>query len=83
MNPVRKNLRKIVGKIISDKMDKTCVVEIVEKRPHPLYQKTFLKSRKIKAHDEKNEYRVGDVVEITETKPYSKTTAWVVQRKVQ
>lgn len=78
---VKKNAKKLIGTVVSDKMDKTCVVEIVEQRSHSIYQRTFSVSRKIKAHDEKNEYHAGDIVEITETKPLSKTKAWTITRK--
>lgn len=74
--------KKLVGKVISDKMDKTCVVEIVEQRSHPMYQKTYLKTRRIKAHDEKNEYKFGDEVEIVSTRPYAKHKAWKIIRSV-
>jgi len=77
-----KKLNKRVGFIVSDKMDKTRVVAIVEHRAHPIYQKTFSITNKIKVHDEKNEYHTGDKVEIIETKPYSKNKAWLIQRKL-
>jgi len=77
-----KKVNKKIGVIVSDKMDKTRVVAIVEQRAHPIYQKTFSVTNKIKAHDEKNEYHKGDKVEIFETKPYSKSKAWSIQRKI-
>lgn len=80
---VKKQTKKLIGKIVSDKMDKTCVVLITEKLSHPMYGKVYLKNRKIKAHDEKNEFKIGDQVEIAETRPYSKTKAWEVKRMVK
>ena len=68
-----RNFRKTrEGKVVSDKMDKTVVVLITEKKPHPLYKKTVTRSKKYKVHDEKNECGIGDVVEIMETRPMSK-----------
>ena len=69
----RKNTRRVLrGVVKSDKMDKTIVVEISEKRAHPLYGKQVITSRKFKAHDENNEAKVGGVVEIAETRALSK-----------
>ena len=68
----RTSRRVLRGKVVSDKMDKTIVVEIATKRSHPLYGKRVKFSRKFKAHDELNEAKVGDTVEIMETRPLSK-----------
>ena len=69
---MERNKRRVLsGKVVSDKMDKTIVVEISEKKSHPLYGKQTKFSRKFKAHDENNEAKVGDTVEIMETRPYS------------
>ena len=69
----RKNTRRVLrGVVKSDKMDKTIVVEITEKRAHPLYGKQVKFTRNFKAHDENNEAKVGDVVEIAETRALSK-----------
>ena len=69
----RKNTRRVLrGTVKSDKMDKTIVVEISEKKAHPLYGKQVTMSRKFKAHDENNEAKIGDVVEIMETRALSK-----------
>ncbi|MDO4500410.1 MAG: 30S ribosomal protein S17 [Erysipelotrichaceae bacterium] len=69
----RKNTRRVLrGVVVSDKMDKTIVVEISEKKAHPLYGKQVKFSRKFKAHDENNEAKMGDVVEIVETRVLSK-----------
>ena len=74
-----RNLRKTrVGKVVSDKMDKTVVVAIVDNVKHPLYKKIIKRTVKLKAHDEKNECRIGDRVEVMETRPLSKDKRWRV-----
>jgi small subunit ribosomal protein S17 len=74
-----RNLRKTrVGKVVSDKMDKTVVVAIADNVKHPLYKKIVKRTVKFKAHDEKNECRIGDRVEIMETRPLSKDKRWRV-----
>lgn len=74
-----RNLRKTrVGKVVSDKMDKTVVVAIVDNVKHPLYKKIIKRTVKIKAHDENNECRIGDRVEVMETRPLSKDKRWRV-----
>jgi len=78
-----KNQRKLVGKIVSDKRDKTVTVLIERRTKHQLYGKIVARSSKYQAHDESNEYKLGDVVEIAETRPISKTKAWVVTRLVE
>ncbi len=67
-----KNRKQIVGKVISNKMDKTVVVEIERMMMHPKYHKFVRKTKKVKSHDERNECSVGDVVLIEETRPLSK-----------
>ena len=67
-----------VGKVISDKMDKTVVVTVESLRRYPLYRKIVRRTKKFKAHDENNECRVGDVVRIIETRPLSKEKRWRV-----
>lgn len=81
-NKIEKNSRKLIGTVISDKMDKTCVVAIDEKRRHPIYQKAYHVTSKIKAHDEKNEYHQKDVVEIKSVRPISRDKFWVITRKI-
>lgn len=72
-----RNLRKSrVGVVVSDKMDKTIVVAIEHRVKHPLYKKIVTHTKKFKAHDELNEARVGDKVEIAETRPLSKDKCW-------
>ena len=74
-----RSLRKTrVGKVVSDKMDKTVVVAIVDNVKHPLYKKIIKRTVKMKAHDEKNECRIGDRVEIMECRPLSKDKNWRV-----
>jgi len=74
--------RTALATVISDKMDKTVVVEIQQLTRHPLYSKVLLRSTKLKAHDEDNECRVGDQVEVTECRPLSKTKHWRISRIV-
>ncbi len=76
-------MRKLHGTVVSNKMTKTVVVRVDRLKKHPKYQKYFRVSRKFKAHDEKNEYKVGDVVEIQETRPLSKDKRWRVVRLVK
>ena len=74
---MERNLRKTrIGKVVSDKMDKTITVAIEDHVKHPLYGKIVKKTVKFKAHDEKNEANVGDTVLIMETRPLSKTKRW-------
>ena len=69
--------------VVSDKMDKTVVVAIVDKSKHPLYKKTITKTKKVKAHDEENECGVGDKVRIVETRKLSKDKNWRVAEIVE
>ncbi len=74
---MERNLRKErVGIVVSDKMDKTIVVAINERVKHPLYKKIVSRTKKLKAHDENNECRVGDKVRVAETRPLSKEKCW-------
>jgi small subunit ribosomal protein S17 len=74
-----RNLRKTrTGKVVSNKMDKTIVVAIEEHVKHPLYKKIVKDTYKLKAHDENNEYMIGDVVKVMETRPLSKDKRWRV-----
>jgi len=75
--------RTLVGKVVSDKMDKTVTVLIERHVKHPLYGKIIMRSNKYHAHDEANEVKTGDTVEIQEGRPISKTKAWTVTRIVQ
>ncbi len=74
-----RNLSKIrIGRVVSDKMDKTIVVAVETLVRHPLYQRTIRKTRKFKAHDGQNTCRIGDKVRIMETRPLSKDKRWRV-----
>ena len=74
-----RNLRKTrVGRVVSDKMDKTVVVAIVDDVKHPLYKKIVKRTVRLKAHDENNACKVGDRVEVMETRPLSKDKRWRV-----
>lgn len=76
---VERNLRKTrTGRVVSDKMEKTVVVAIEDNVQHPLYKKIVKRTVKLKAHDEKNECRVGDRVLVMETRPLSKDKRWRV-----
>ncbi|QRN41057.1 MAG: 30S ribosomal protein S17 [Neisseriaceae bacterium] len=78
-----KNVRTLIGKVVSDKMDKTVTVFVERKVKHSLYGKFIRKTSKIHAHDEANECKQGDIVRISEHKPISKTKAWVVTSLVE
>ena len=81
---VERNLRKVrVGKVVSDKMDKTVVVAIEDHVKHPLIGKIVKKTYKLKAHDEQNECGIGDTVRVMETRPLSKTKRWRVVKVVE
>jgi small subunit ribosomal protein S17 len=80
---VVKNTRTLVGRVVSDKRAKTITVLIERRTAHELYGKIVARSRKYHAHDEKGEYKMGDMVEISECRPISKTKAWVVSRLVE
>ncbi len=71
-------LKERLGTVISDKMDKTVVVAVVNRFPHSIYQKTVSRTTRYKAHDEENNCKVGDRVRITETRPLSATKRWTV-----
>ncbi len=79
----QKNTRTLVGRVVSDKRSKTVTVLVETRTTHELYGKIVAKSSKYHAHDEKGEYKMGDVVEIAESRPISKTKSWVVTRLVQ
>ena len=79
----RNSRKERVGIVVSDKMDKTIVVAIVNKYKHPLYKKTVTRTKRFKAHDESNECGVGDRVEIIETRPISKDKCWRVNKIVE
>jgi small subunit ribosomal protein S17 len=71
-------VKERVGTVASDKMNKTVVVAIESRVPHPKYGKIIVRTKRYNAHDENNECKVGDIVRIRETRPLSKTKRWVV-----
>lgn len=75
--------RTLIGKVVSDKRTKTVTVLVERSVKHPIYDKIVIRSSKFHAHDEKGEFKLGDTVEITESRPLSKTKNWVVTRLVQ
>ena len=74
---MERNERKTrIGRVVSDKMDKTIVVAVVDSVKHPLYNKVVKRTYKLKAHDENNECKVGDRIKVMETRPLSKDKRW-------
>ena len=80
-NKVRK-IRKIIGIVVSDKMEKTRVVAVASLKKHPKYLKFYKVTTKFKAHDEKNEYKTGDKVTIEESRPLSREKRWRIINKI-
>jgi small subunit ribosomal protein S17 len=74
--------RRLVGTVTSDKMDKTVTVEVTRRATHPVYKKIIRVRDRYKAHDEKNEYKTGDRVEITEHRPISRDKRWLVTKLI-
>ena len=84
MNTERTTSRKVrVGKVVSDKMDKTVVVAVSDRVAHPVYKKIIGRTYRLKAHDENNECREGDIVRVMETRPLSKDKRWRVVEIVE
>ena len=84
MTEEKKSLKRtLVGKVVSDKRAKTITVLIERRVKHPIYGKIVMKSSKYHAHDEEGQYKMGDIVEITESRPISKTKSWVATRLVE
>lgn len=81
MSTENKTERTLVGRVVSDKMDKTATVLIERKVKHPVYGKFVKRSTKLHVHDENNECREGDTVVIAESRPYSKTKTWMLVSK--
>lgn len=75
---VNKEARTLMGKVVSDKMDKTITVLIERRVKHPIYGKYISKSSKLKAHDEENSCNIGDIVTIAESRPLSKSKSWAL-----
>ncbi len=84
MGEQEKRARALVGRVVSDKMDKTITVMVERRVKHPLYKKYIRRSAKLHAHDENNECHIGDTVSIAQTRPLSKTKTWsLVKVEVQ
>jgi small subunit ribosomal protein S17 len=83
MVQTKKGKREFVGIVTSDKMDKTIVVSIVSKTLHPLYKKYVTRTKKVKAHDENNEAKMGDRVRVVECRPVSKEKCWKLAEIVE
>ncbi|MCC8077760.1 MAG: 30S ribosomal protein S17 [Oscillospiraceae bacterium] len=84
MSETRTSSRKVrVGRVVSDKMDKTVVVSVEDRVAHPIYKKIIKRTKRLKAHDEKNECGVGDTVRVMETRPLSKDKRWRVVEIVE
>ena len=79
----RKQRKTRIGSVVSDKSDKTVTVMVKRRVAHPFYGKQMTRTKKYHAHDEKNEYRVGDLVRIAETRPLSKTKRWRVVELIE
>ena len=78
-----KNVRTLIGRVVSDKRAKTITVLVERRVKHELYGKIVARSRKYHAHDENGEYKMGDLVEIAEGRPISQTKSWVVTRLIE
>ncbi len=79
----RRRRKQVVGAVVSDKMSKTIVVQVVRKKAHSFYGRVVSKAKKFYAHDEKGEARVGDVVRLEETRPLSKLKRWRLKQIVR
>ena len=80
---IEKRQRTLIGKVVSNKMDKTVVVQVERRVKHPLYGKIMIRTNKYKAHDENNQYNEGDTVEIAEGRPISRSKSWNVVRLIE
>ncbi len=83
IQPPVKNTRTLVGRVVSDKRSKTVTVLVVRRNAHELYGKIVARSSKYHAHDENGDFKMGDLVEISEGRPISKTKSWTVTRLVE
>jgi small subunit ribosomal protein S17 len=83
MNDIDKAVRTITGRVVSNKMNKSISVEVERLVPHPVYGKYIKRTTKLMAHDEGNECKEGDLVEITSSRPLSKNKSWVLHRIVE
>lgn len=84
MTEAKRSLKRtLIGQVVSDKRAKTVTVLVERRVKHPIYDKIVIKSSKYHAHDEKGEFKLGDKIEITESRPISKTKNWVATRLVE
>jgi small subunit ribosomal protein S17 len=83
MSETTSNTRTLVGRVVSDKMDKTVTVLVERKVKHPMYGKVMVRSKKYHAHNDGNTAKAGDLVEIVETRPVSRTKTWAVTSVLQ
>ena len=84
MTEAKKSLKRtLIGKVVSDKRAKTVTVLVERRVKHPIYNKIVIRSSKYHAHDEEGQFHTGDLIEITESRPISKTKNWVVTRLVE
>ena len=84
MGTIERNMRAVrIGQVVSDKMDKTVVVKINRRFPHPLYKRIITRSSKLVAHDAENECKIGDVVKLMSIRPLSKTKRWRVAEIIE
>lgn len=75
--------RRLIGRVVSDKMEKTVVVAIERRKSHPVYKKVIRTTKKVMAHDESNAIEIGSVVQLVESKPFSKNKRWVVEKVLE
>jgi small subunit ribosomal protein S17 len=80
---MKANKKTFTGQVVSDKMDKTVVVAVTTRRLHPLYKKYVKQTKKLKAHDEKNDAHIGDTVRVMECRPMSKEKCWRLTQIVE
>ncbi len=78
-----KNKRTLIGRVVSDKMEKTVTVLVERRVKHPIYDKIIVRSKKYHAHNDENQAKNGDLVEIQETRPLSKTKSWMVTKLLE
>ena len=78
-----KNKRTLIGRVVSDKMEKTVTVLVERRVKHPIYDKIVVRSKKYHAHNDENQAKNGDLVEIQETRPLSKTKSWMVTKLLE
>jgi small subunit ribosomal protein S17 len=75
--------KEVVGEVVSSRMQKTIVVEVIRRKSHPLYSRVISKAKKFYAHDERNQAHVGDVVRLEETRPLSKLKRWRLKQVIR